>query len=71
MAWSRRRRSCRPTATGCFLTDSVDEAIDRILAAATGEFGLVWEATPKDSPRWYLGEQELPKGAPAAKANPT
>ena len=53
------------------LTDSVDEAIDRILAAATNEFGLVWEATPKDSPRWYLGEQELPKGAPAAKANPT
>jgi uncharacterized protein (TIGR00730 family) len=52
------------------LTDSVDEAIDRIVSAATREFGLVWEATPKDSPRWYLGEQELPKGR-TKEVNPT
>ncbi len=51
------------------LTDSVEEAVDRIVAAATGEFGLVWEATPKDSPRWYLGEQELPKSPTTAKAS--
>jgi uncharacterized protein (TIGR00730 family) len=53
------------------LTDSVDEAIDRIVAAATNEFGLVWEVNKPDTPRWYLGEQGMPKGAPAAKANPT
>jgi len=36
------------------VTDSVDEAVDRILAAATHEFGLVWQ--PVDKPRWFLGE---------------
>jgi len=49
-------------------TDSVDEAMERILGAATREFGLVWQAAaPKDSPRWYLGEGSLPK-ADAGKA---
>lgn len=46
-------------------TDSVDEAMDRILGAATREFGLVWEAAP----RWYFGESGLQKpgrGVPAA-----
>jgi len=39
-------------------TDSVDEAMDRIMTAATQELGLVWE------PRWYFGESGLPKPAP-------
>ena len=43
-------------------TDSVDQAMDRILSAATQEFGLVWE--PK--PRWYLGEGKMQKPARAA-----
>jgi uncharacterized protein (TIGR00730 family) len=38
-------------------TDSVDEAMDRIMSAATREFGLVWQP----SPRWYLGEAEMQK----------
>lgn len=38
-------------------TDSVDEAMERILAAATHEFGLVWKA----SPRWYFGESGVQK----------
>jgi uncharacterized protein (TIGR00730 family) len=38
-------------------TDSVDEAMGRILGAATQEFGLVWEAAP----RWYFGEDRLQK----------
>ncbi|MFP5287874.1 MAG: TIGR00730 family Rossman fold protein [Thermoanaerobaculia bacterium] len=38
-------------------TDSVDEAMDRIMNAATREFGLVW----KPSPRWYLGEAGMQK----------
>jgi hypothetical protein len=42
-------------------TDSVDEAMERILGAATREFGLVWEAAPPGSPRWYLGEESLQK----------
>ena len=41
-------------------TDSVDEAMDRIMNAATQEFGLVWEAAP----RWYLGESKLQKPGP-------
>jgi uncharacterized protein (TIGR00730 family) len=49
------------------LTDSVDEAIDRIVSAATRDFGLVWEVNKPDTPRWYLGEQGMPKGAPAAE----
>jgi uncharacterized protein (TIGR00730 family) len=36
-------------------TDSVDEAMKRIMSAATQEFGLVWEPAP----RWYLGESGL------------
>ena len=44
-------------------TDSVDEAMERILSAATHEFGLVWKATPPHPPLWYLGEQGMPKGA--------
>jgi len=46
-------------------TDSVDEAMERILGAATREFGLVWQAAPGRSPRWYLGEQGLQKADPA------
>jgi uncharacterized protein (TIGR00730 family) len=38
-------------------TDSVDEAMARIMSAATQEFGLVWEAAP----RWYFGEGRLQK----------
>jgi uncharacterized protein (TIGR00730 family) len=44
-------------------TDSADEAMDRIMSAATQEFGLVWEARP----RWYLGESKLQKPDPAAE----
>jgi uncharacterized protein (TIGR00730 family) len=40
----------------CF-TDSVDEAMDRIMNAATREFGLVWQP----SPRWYFGEAGMQK----------
>ncbi|HEX3556630.1 MAG TPA: TIGR00730 family Rossman fold protein [Thermoanaerobaculia bacterium] len=42
-------------------TDSLDEAMERILSAATQEFGLVWEP----SPRWYLGESGVQKGETA------
>jgi uncharacterized protein (TIGR00730 family) len=45
-------------------TDSVDEAMERILSAATHEFGLVWQAAPPGSPRWYLGEGQLQKADP-------
>jgi uncharacterized protein (TIGR00730 family) len=51
-------------------TDSPDEAMERILTAATKEFGLIWEPAP----RWYLGESKMRKGeagtaqAPAAAA---
>jgi uncharacterized protein (TIGR00730 family) len=45
-------------------TDSVDEAMERILSAATREFGLVWQAAPPGSPRWYLGEADLQKADP-------
>ena len=38
-------------------TDSVDEAMGRIMSAATQELGLVWEAAP----RWYFGEGRLQK----------
>jgi uncharacterized protein (TIGR00730 family) len=38
-------------------TDSVDEAMERILSAATREFGLVWKARP----RWYFGESGVQK----------
>jgi uncharacterized protein (TIGR00730 family) len=48
-------------------TDSVDEAMDRILTAATKEFGLVWKAAPPRSPRWYLGEQGVQKADPGAE----
>ncbi|HKI04009.1 MAG TPA: TIGR00730 family Rossman fold protein [Thermoanaerobaculia bacterium] len=45
-------------------TDSVDEAIARILSAATGEFGLVWQAAQPQTPRWYLGESGMQKADP-------
>jgi uncharacterized protein (TIGR00730 family) len=48
-------------------TDSVDEAMERILSAATHEFGLVWQAAPPGSPRWYLGEGQLQKADPEKK----
>ncbi|HEV7505597.1 MAG TPA: TIGR00730 family Rossman fold protein [Thermoanaerobaculia bacterium] len=38
-------------------TDSLDEAMERILTAATKEFGLVWQPSPK----WYFGESEMAK----------
>jgi uncharacterized protein (TIGR00730 family) len=40
-------------------TDSVDAAMERILSAATGQFGLVWQAAPPRAPRWYLGEPKM------------
>ncbi|HYX22588.1 MAG TPA: TIGR00730 family Rossman fold protein [Thermoanaerobaculia bacterium] len=43
-----------------FFTDSVDEAMERILSAATQEFGLVWQPAP----RWYLGESGVQKAEP-------
>jgi uncharacterized protein (TIGR00730 family) len=45
-------------------TDSLDEAMDRILTAATREFGLVWQPSPK----WYLGESEMPQREPAVES---
>ena len=48
------------------VTDSVDEAMDSILSAATQKFGLVWE--PVRKPRWYLGETGA---VPVANARPT
>jgi uncharacterized protein (TIGR00730 family) len=48
-------------------TDSVDEAMDRIMSAATQEFGLVW----KPAPRWYFGEagmQKADRGAGGARS---
>jgi uncharacterized protein (TIGR00730 family) len=41
-------------------TDSADEAMERILSAATHELGLVWQP----SPRRYLGEAGLQKADP-------
>ena len=38
-------------------TDSVDEAMDRIMSAATQELGLIWEPAP----HWYFGEGRLQK----------
>jgi hypothetical protein len=43
-------------------TDSPDEAMDRIMSAATQELGLVWEAKS----RWYFGESGLKTGTPGA-----
>jgi uncharacterized protein (TIGR00730 family) len=45
-------------------TDSVDEAMDRVMKAATQDFGLLWE--PK--PRWYFGEGKLQKPGRAVPA---
>lgn len=39
-------------------TDSPDEAMERILDAATGQFGLRWEPAPR--PSRVLGEKSLP-----------
>jgi uncharacterized protein (TIGR00730 family) len=39
------------------ITDSVDEAMERIRTAAP-DIGLIWEPTTK--PRWYLGESGRP-----------
>ncbi len=47
-------------------TDSVDEAMDRIMMAATQEFGLHWEAAP----RWYLGEAAMQKPGPKSTKPP-
>ncbi|HEX4955217.1 MAG TPA: TIGR00730 family Rossman fold protein [Thermoanaerobaculia bacterium] len=41
-------------------TDSVDEAMDRILSAATQELGLVWEPRP----RRFFRERKLQKPGP-------
>jgi uncharacterized protein (TIGR00730 family) len=49
-----------------FFTDSVDEAMERIMSAATNDFGLVWQATP----RWYLGESGLQKAGPGRAEGP-
>ncbi len=47
-----------------FFTDSLDEAMERILTAATKEFGLVWQPSAK----WYFGESKMPKPEPAGAA---
>jgi hypothetical protein len=47
-------------------TDSPDEAMDRIMNAATHEFGLVWEPVP----RWYFGETGVQKPSPASPETP-
>jgi uncharacterized protein (TIGR00730 family) len=47
-------------------TDSVDEAMDRIMSSATQELGLVWEAKP----RWYLGESGKQKTSPTLGKTP-
>jgi uncharacterized protein (TIGR00730 family) len=44
-------------------TDSVDEAMDAILHAATTEFGWVW----KPAPKWYLWEKPMPKAGAATQ----
>jgi uncharacterized protein (TIGR00730 family) len=49
-------------------TDSVDTAMERILSAATGQFGLVWQAAPPR--RWYLGESSPPRAASPAPPHP-
>jgi uncharacterized protein (TIGR00730 family) len=41
------------------LTDSMEEAMSRIMSTVTG-LGLVW----RPQPRWYLGESDLPASAP-------
>jgi hypothetical protein len=40
-----------------FVTDSPEEAMQRIMTVVTGELGLRWEARPK--PSKALGESEL------------
>lgn len=50
------------------VTDSVDEAVGRILGAATDTFGLVWQ--PVQRPRWYLGESVPPARAAGGEAKP-
>jgi uncharacterized protein (TIGR00730 family) len=47
-------------------TDSPDVAMARILSAATGQFGLVWEPVP----RWYFGESAMQKASPTASRSP-
>jgi len=47
-------------------TDSVDEAMDHIMTAATQELGLTWEP----SARWYLGESGMPKPGPESERAP-
>jgi uncharacterized protein (TIGR00730 family) len=49
-------------------TDSVDEAMERILGAATGEFGLVWQPVPPR--RWFLGEPSPPAPLPSPSLPP-
>jgi uncharacterized protein (TIGR00730 family) len=46
-----------------FATDSIDDAVAYILGTV-GQFGLVWQ--PKS--RWYLGEQQPGRAAPATPA---
>jgi uncharacterized protein (TIGR00730 family) len=43
-----------------FVTDSPEEAMQRIMTVVTGELGLRWEARPR--PSKVLGESELPTG---------
>jgi uncharacterized protein (TIGR00730 family) len=51
-----REKTILPADCGRILfTDSVEEAMGRIMSAATQELGLVWEAAP----RWYFGESGL------------
>ena len=45
-------------------TDSVDEAMERILSAATRRVRAGLAGRPAGSPRWYLGEGQIAKSGP-------
>lgn len=49
------------------VTDSPAEAVARILAAATQDFGLAWQASAAPKPVWLVGEKEL---VPAQRTEP-
>jgi uncharacterized protein (TIGR00730 family) len=45
-------------------TDSIDEAMNRILEAATKDFGLIWKAAPRRTPVQRIGEGALQETDP-------
>jgi hypothetical protein len=61
-----RRGTVAPADVARFVvTDSPEEAVSRILAAATQQFGLKWQPAPK--PVWLVGEHRL---QPAQRKEP-